>query len=79
MEYLKWDNNVYEIWLIAVREVSPPFDEEPCTALEQGISFIFFPANKERSQLWNSTVNRYGYNERVHRKKQHASSFHTIP
>ena len=59
MEYLKWDNNVYEIWLIAVREVSPPFDEEPCTALEQGLSFIFFPANKERRQLWNSTVNRY--------------------
>ena len=35
-----------------------------------------FPANKERRQLWNSTVNRY-YNERVHRKKQHASSIHT--
>ena len=42
------------------REVSPPFGEEPCTALEQGLSFLFyFPANKERSQLCNITVNRY--------------------
>ena len=44
LESLKWDNFfcVYEIWLIAIREVSPPFGEEPCTALEQGLSSIFF-------------------------------------
>ncbi len=33
---------VYEIGLIAIREVSPPFGEEPCTAFEQGLSFILF-------------------------------------
>ncbi len=37
---------VYEIMLIAIREVSPPFDEERAsTAVEQEISF---PANKQR-------------------------------
>ena len=37
---------IYEIRLIAIREVSPPFDEdEPCTVVEQDISF---PANKQR-------------------------------
>ena len=47
LESLKWGNNVcvYEIGLIAIREASPPFGEEP--------------AKKERRQLWNSTVNRY--------------------
>ena len=43
---------VYEIRLIAIREVSPPFGEERAsTAVEQEISF---PANKQRRQLWNS-------------------------
>ena len=58
-ENLKWKysfatNNfiVYEIRLIAIREVSPPFGEERAsTAVEQDISF---PANKQRRQLWNS-------------------------
>ena len=40
LQYLKWDNNICAIGLIVVREVSPPFGEEPCTALEQGLSFI---------------------------------------
>ena len=49
---------------------------EPCTA---GVQEISFPANEQRRQLGNSTVNRYrGYTERVHRKKQHASSIRTI-
>ncbi len=43
---------VYEIWLIAIREMSPPFDEERAsTAVEQD---IYFPANKQCRQLWNS-------------------------
>ena len=43
---------VYEIRLIAVRELSPPFGEERAsTAVEQEISF---PANKQCRQLWNS-------------------------
>ena len=43
---------VYEIRLIAIREVSPPFREERAsTAVEQEISF---PANKKRRQLCNS-------------------------
>ena len=33
---------VYEIGLIAIHEVSPPFGEESYTALEQGLSFILF-------------------------------------
>ena len=43
------DRCVYEIGLIAIREVSPPFGEEPWTWLEmrgvvvkQGLSFICF-------------------------------------
>ena len=68
---------INEIRLIAIREVSPPF----ALRSNQGFSFITFPANTERRQLWNSTVNcyRWIYNERVHRKKQHASSIRTIP
>ena len=58
-ESLKWKYSfatnvliVYEIRLIAIREVSPPFGEERAsTAVEQEISF---PANKQRRQLWNS-------------------------
>ena len=43
---------VYEIKLIAIREVSPPFVEDRAsTAVEQEISF---PASKQRRQLWNS-------------------------
>ena len=43
---------VYEIRLIAIREVSPPFGEDRAsTAVEQEISF---PASKQRRQLWNS-------------------------
>ena len=43
---------VYEIRLIAIREVSPPFGKERAsTAVELEISF---PANKQRRQLWNS-------------------------
>ena len=37
---------------------------EPCTAVEQDISF---PANKQRRQLWNSTVHRYGMNAYIAR------------
>ena len=33
---------VYEIGLTAMREVSPSVSEEPCTAFEQGLSFILF-------------------------------------
>ncbi len=43
---------IYEIRLIAIREVSPPFDEERTSRVfEQDISF---PANKQHRQLWNS-------------------------
>ncbi len=50
---LKWKYYfaiVYEIRLIALREVSPPFGEEHC-GLEQDIPL---PANKRGTQLWNS-------------------------
>ena len=57
-ESLKWKYSfatnvliVYEIRLIAIREVSPPFGEERAsTAVEE----ISFPANKQRRQLWTS-------------------------
>ena len=56
-ESLKWKysfatNNfiVYEIRLIAIREVSPPFGEEH-SGLEQDISF---PDIKQCRHLWNS-------------------------
>ena len=43
---------VYEIRLIAIRDVSSPFGEERAsTAVEKVISFR---ANKQRRQLWNS-------------------------
>ena len=42
----------YEIRLIAIRDVSPPFGEDRAsTAVEQEISF---PASKQRRQLWDS-------------------------
>ena len=58
-EGVKWNYSfatnvliVYEVRLIAIREVSPPFGEERAsTAVEQEISF---PANKQHKQLWNS-------------------------
>ena len=53
MEIIRFLTNnfiVYEIRLIAMREVSPPFGEEH-RGLEQDISF---PAIKQRRQLWNS-------------------------
>ena len=71
LESLKWDNFrdrcVYEIGLIATREVSSPFVEEPwtcarnawCRGSSNGFRLFDFPANKVRRQLWNSTVNRY--------------------
>ena len=70
---------VYEIRLIAIREVSPPFGEEH-RGLEQDISFF---------QLTNiylfwgsvtlSTSTHRHYNESVHRKKQHTRGINTIP
>ena len=70
LESLKWENfrdrRVYEVGLIATHEVSPLFDAESrgpalemCGVVVQGLSFIFFPGNKERRHLWNSTVNHY--------------------
>ena len=71
LESLKWDNFrdrcVYEIGLIAIHEVSPPFGDEPWSCARnscgrgssKGFCLFAFPANKERRQLWNSTVNRY--------------------
>ena len=40
---------------LSIREVSPPFTLRS----NQLFSFIAFPANTERRQLCNSTVNRY--------------------
>ena len=71
LESLKLDNFrdrcVYEIGLNAIREVSSPFGEEPgtcarnawCRGSSKGFRLFAFPANNERRQLWNSTVNRY--------------------
>ena len=42
---------VYEIRLIAIREVSPPCGEDRASTVEQE---IYFPANKQRRELWNS-------------------------
>ena len=50
---------VYEIGLIAIREVSPPFGEEPCTALEQGLSFILFFRRLTKNADSYGIVNRY--------------------
>ena len=59
-ESLKWkyrfhdqQHIVYEIKLIVIREVSPPFVEDRAStaAVEQEISF---PASKQRRQLRNS-------------------------
>ena len=53
---------------------------EPFTAVEQGfLKSSFISLQRTQTEIWNSkpTVNRY--NERVHCKKQHASSIHTIP
>ena len=70
---------VYEIRLIAIHEMSPPFGEERAsTAVEPNKKFHFQLTNNADSY---GIVNRYrwGFNERVHRKKQHASSIRTIP
>ena len=63
----------FQVWqqFIKLGSLSPPFAEERAsralrhTAVEQEFSF---PANKQR-RLWTAID---GYNERVHRKKQHA-------
>ena len=43
LQYLKWDNNICAIWLIVVREVSPPFGEEPCALRSNRTrAFVYF-------------------------------------
>ena len=70
---------VYEIRLIAIRDVSPPFGEEH-RGLEQDISF---PANKHLlilGKCYAVHINASSlYNESVHRKKQHTHGINTIP
>ena len=72
---------VYEIRLIAIREVSPPFGEEH-RGLEQDLSF---PANINKHLLilgkcYAVHINVSSLtNESVHRKKQHTRGINTIP
>ena len=81
LESLKWDNFFLCLWNLAhcyPRGVATVrWRAVHCARTRAFVYFLFqLTKNADSTVLWIAID---GYNERVHRKKRHASSIHTIP